>query len=79
MARTCSWVGTLGNASVYGGDGATPNFHHELKLTMADVVVALAILLGLEKMLANLHGEGVTVAQEGVHCLHLSYPCNVWK
>jgi hypothetical protein len=46
---------------------------------MADVVVALAILLGLEKMLANLHGEGVTVAQEGVHCLHLSYPCNVWK
>lgn len=40
-----------------------PITHHEVKFTMADVVVALSILLGLEKTLVNLHEEDVTVAQ----------------
>jgi hypothetical protein len=36
-------------------------------------------MLGLEKMLKNLHEEGVMVLKEGIQDLHLSYPCDVWK
>jgi hypothetical protein len=42
-------------------------------------VVTLGVLLSLEKTLTNLHDEGVTVTQEGVHRLYLSSPCCVWE
>jgi hypothetical protein len=35
--------------------------HHELKIIMTVVVIALGKLQGLEKLLTNLHKEGVKV------------------
>jgi hypothetical protein len=41
--------------------------HRELKLMMLVVVVALAVLLSLEKMFASLHEEDIAFHAEGVH------------
>jgi hypothetical protein len=52
---------------------------HELQLLVEVVVLALGMLLGLEKTLANLHEEGIAIAQQRVHRLCLSCPCGVRK
>jgi hypothetical protein len=66
--------------SVSGGDGATLCFaYYELKFLIAVVVVAVGILLGLEKMLVNLCEEGVAVMQDGIHRHRLRCPCGVRK
>jgi hypothetical protein len=51
--------------------------HVELHLAMMLVVVPLGVLLRLEKTLANLLQERVTISQHGVHHLCLGRPLPV--
>ena len=56
-----------------------PCAHVELHLAMVLIVVALGVLLGLKKTLANLLQERVAVPQHGVHRLCLGRPGVVWQ
>jgi hypothetical protein len=56
-----------------------PCAHVELHLTMALIIVALGVLLGLKKTLVNLRQEHVAVLQHGVPRLCLGHPGVVWK
>ena len=51
----------------------------ELHLAMVLIVVALGVLLGLKKTLANLLQERVAVPQHGVHRFCLGRPGVVWQ
>lgn len=43
------------------------------------VVVALGVLLSLDKTLADLRKDSVAVTQEGIRCLCLGSPGGVWQ
>jgi hypothetical protein len=51
---------------------ARPITHRELKFMMTVLIVALSILLGLEKTLVYLREEAIVVTREGIDRLHLS-------